>query len=101
MAAWTVKDSPVTVNIDGCVKEVPAGTKLRLLPGESISIPTRQYHAFWAEEGTGKVLIGEVSAVNDDTTDNFFYEEMARFTHIEEDEAPLYYLCNEYPKAVD
>ncbi len=93
-------DTDVTVNIDGCIKTVPAGTKLRLMPGESITIPQRQYHAFWAEAGSGKVLIGEVSSVNDDTTDNFFYEKMQRFTTIEEDEAPLYLLCNEYPKAV-
>ncbi len=94
-------DTPVTVNIDGCIKQVAAGTKLRLMPGESITLPQRQYHAFWAEKGSGKVLIGEVSSVNDDTVDNFFYEEMARFTTIEEDEAPLYLLCNEYPKAVE
>jgi len=93
-------DTPVTVNIDGCIKVVPAGTKLRLMPGESITLPQRQYHAFWAEAGSGKVLIGEVSSVNDDNTDNFFYEKMERFTTIEEDEEPLYLLCNEYPKAV-
>ena len=90
-------DTPVTVTMDGVVKTVPAGTKLCLTPGESITLPPRQYHAFWAEKGTGKVLIGEVSKVNDDNTDNRFYEEMARFSTIEEDEAPLYPLCNEYP----
>ena len=92
-------DTPVTVTLDGCVKTVPAGTKLRLLPGESITLPPRQYHAFWAERGTGKVLIGEVSMVNDDNTDNRFYETQGRFPTIEEDEAPLYLLCNEYPRA--
>lgn len=89
----------VTVSIDGCTKTVPAGTKLRLLPGESITLPPRQYHAFWAEKGYGKVLIGEVSMVNDDNTDNRFYEKQGRFPTIEEDEAPIHYLCNEYPKA--
>ena len=92
-------DTPVTVTLDGCVKTVPAGTKLRLLPGESITLPPRQYHAFWAERGTGKVLIGEVSMVNDDNTDNRFYEPQGRFPTVEEDEAPLYLLCNEYPSA--
>lgn len=92
-------DTDVTVNIDGCVKTVPAGTVLRLTPGESITLPPRQYHAFWAEKGHGKVLIGEVSMVNDDNTDNRFYETQGRFPVIEEDEAPLYLLCNEYPEA--
>lgn len=92
-------DTDVTVNCDGRCYTVPAGTKLRLTPGESITLPPRQYHAFWAEKGSGKVLIGEVSSVNDDNIDNRFYEPQGRFPTIEEDEAPVYYLCNEYPKA--
>ena len=84
---------------DGHVRTVPAGTKIRLMPGESITLPPYQYHAFWAEKGNGKVLIGEVSMVNDDNTDNRFYEDMGRFPKIEEDEPPLYLLCNEYPEA--
>ena len=92
-------DTDVTVYIDGHTEVVPAGTKIRLTPGESITSPQRQYHAFWAEEGYGKVLIGEVSMVNDDNVDNRFYETQGRFPTIEEDEAPIYLLCNEYPKA--
>ena len=95
----SLADTPVTVTTDGHTYTVPAGTKLCLKPGESITLPPRQYHAFWAEKGSGKVLIGEVSMVNDDNTDNRFYETMGRFPKIEEDEAPLYLLCNEYPKA--
>ena len=92
-------DTDVTVFIDGHTETVPAGTKIRLTPGESITLPQRQYHAFWAEKGYGKVLIGEVSMVNDDNVDNRFYEKQGRFPTIEEDEAPIYLLCNEYPKA--
>ena len=90
-------DTDVTVYIDGHTEVVPAGTKIRLTPGESITLPQRQYHAFWAEKGYGKVLIGEVSMVNDDKVDNRFYEPQGRFPTIEEDEAPVYLLCNEYP----
>lgn len=92
-------DTPVTVNLDGCCSTVPAATIIRLTPGMSITLPKKQYHSFWAEEGYGPVLIGEVSMVNDDNTDNRFYVEQGRFPTIEEDEAPLYLLCNEYPKA--
>ncbi len=95
----SLADTPVTVNCDGRKFIVPAGTKLCLKPGESITLPPKQYHAFWAEEGHGKVLIGEVSMVNDDNTDNRFYEDIGRFPTIEEDEKPLYLLCNEYPSA--
>ena len=55
--------------------------------------------AFWAKEGSGAVLIGEVSQCNDDNTDNRFLEPMGRFPQIEEDEPPLRLLCTEYPSA--
>ena len=78
---------------------MPAGTRVKLMPGESISIQPYLYHDFLVEGGTGAVLIGEVSQCNDDNTDNRFYEKMGRFPKIEEGEAPYRLLCNEYPAA--
>lgn len=92
-------DTDVPVNIDGRQYAVKAGTVLRLTPGESISIQCGMYHKFWAEGG--KTLLAEVSKVNDDRVDNRFYEPQGRFPEIEEDEAPLYLLGNEYPVAKD
>ena len=92
-------DTSVTVYVDGCKREVPAGTVIRITPGESITLPSGQYHSFWGEEGKGTVLVGEVSKVNDDRVDNRFLEKTGRFPEIEEDEAPLRLLCNEYPPA--
>ena len=89
----------VHVHVDGREMMVPAGTQVKLTPGESISIQPYMYHDFEVEEGTGPVLIGEVSQCNDDNTDNRFYEKMGRFPTIEEDEAPYRLLCNEYPEA--
>lgn len=94
-------ESPVTVHLDGCAVEVPAGTKIRLTPGESIHIQQRLYHDFFAEPGTGPVLLGEVSQCNDDNTDNRFNPPMGRFPEIEEDEAPYRLLCNEYGKCAE
>lgn len=91
-------DTPVVVSIDGIQKTFEAGSIVRLKPGESISLTPRLYHKFWAEKGFGKTLLGEVSMTNDDNIDNRFYDETSRFTNIIEDEAPLYLLCNEYPK---
>lgn len=54
-----------------------------------------QYRKNYAE----KVLIGEVSTVNDDTCDNCLQEACGRFPAIEEDAQPLHYLGNEYPAA--
>lgn len=88
----------VHVYMDGRKMTVPAGTQVRLTPGESISIQPYLYHDFSVEEGTGPVLLGEVSQCNDDNTDNRFLEPIGRFPAIEEDEPPYRLLCNEYPK---
>ena len=92
-------DTDVQVSKDGRNFVVPAGTQIRLCPGESISIYKYMYHDFEQEAGTGPVLLGEVSMCNDDNTDNRFYEPIGRFPTIEEDEAPYRLLCNEYPAA--
>ncbi len=92
-------ETDVTVNCDGREFAVPAGTQVKLRPGESITIYPYMYHDFNVEPGTGAVLLGEVSMCNDDNTDNRFYEPVGRFPTIEEDEAPYRLLCNEYPKA--
>ena len=75
----------------------PGGT-LVLDPGESVTLPPRLYHQFW---GRGeRVLVGEVSGVNDDRKDNRFYETLARFPDLVEDEPPLYLLCTDYDRYV-
>lgn len=93
------KVSEVHVHKDGRELVVPAGTQVRLTPGESISISPRLYHDFEVEPDSGPVLLGEVSQCNDDNTDNRFYEKVGRFPNIEEDEPPYRLLCNEYPPA--
>jgi len=87
----------VTVNTDGKEFIVPAGTKIPLKPGESITICPYMYHDFIVPKEGGPVLLGEVSMCNDDENDNRFYEPIGRFPTIEEDEAPYRLLCNEYP----
>ena len=67
-------DTDVTVNCDGHEYTVPAGTQIKLTPGESITIYPYMYHDFHVEEGSGDVLLGEVSMCNDDENDNRFYE---------------------------
>lgn len=90
-------DTPISVAMDGVRYELSAGEKVILKPGESITLPQHLYHQFSGEVGKGTVMVGEVSQVNDDKADNFFYGGVPRFPVIEEDEAPLVYLCNEYP----
>ncbi len=93
-----LSNSDVLVNSDGRSYFVKAGTAVELKPGESITLHPHQYHDFDVKEGTGAVLIGEVSMCNDDNTDNRFYENVGRFPKIEEDEEPYRLLCNEYPR---
>ncbi len=93
------KDSDVKLQLDGVTNVVPAGTQIELKPGESITIPPGLYHDFEVKPGTGPVLLGEVSQVNDDANDNNFNPPVGRFPEIEEDEEPVRLLCNEYPKS--
>ncbi|MBP1804572.1 D-lyxose/D-mannose family sugar isomerase [Rubellimicrobium aerolatum] len=83
-----------TVFCDGVPRPYGPGDRLRLEPGESVTLLPGDWHAFWGEGGT--VLIGEVSTVNDDETDNVFREPIGRFAEVEEDEAPLRLLVSDY-----
>jgi len=87
-------DTDVTVSIDGLRHTLKAGDKVVLSPVESITLTSRLYHEFWGAES--RVLVGEVSLVNDDRTDNRFYEPVGRFPEIEEDEPPLHLLVPDY-----
>jgi D-lyxose ketol-isomerase len=91
--------SAVRVATDGVLRRQEAGAVLRLAPGESVTLMPGDWHAFWGEGGD--VLIGEVSTVNDDLTDNIFAEPIGRFAEIEEDEDPLHLLVSDYQKWFD
>jgi D-lyxose ketol-isomerase len=89
---------PALVKVDGITKRVSPGGKIRLRPGESVCLPQRLFHRFYAEKDTGDVLIGEVSMTNDDDRDNLFFDPIGpRFPIIDEDQEILYPLCFEYP----
>ena len=86
--------SDVTVSLDGVEQTLEAGAIVTLDTGESITLPTGLYHKFW---GAGsRVLVGEVSTVNDDHTDNSFLDPVGRFPEIEEDEPPFRLLMGDY-----
>lgn len=87
-------ENDVVVQCDGVTKTVKPGGFIRLKPGESITLLSGQYHKFWAEKE--RVMVGEVSVVNDDRTDNRFYEPIGRFPTIEEDVPPLFLLTEDY-----
>ena len=84
----------VRVLTDARERRLPAGGKLQLSPGESLTLLPGVWHAFWGVEKD--VLIGEVSSVNDDLTDNVFKDPIGRFSKIEEDVPPLHLLVSDY-----
>ena len=84
----------VEIVVDVGPRTVAAGRPVLLGPGESVSIPRRVYHTFWAVDMP--CVVGEVSSVNDDHTDNVFLEPLGRFPQIEEDEAPFHLLVRDY-----
>lgn len=92
-------ETPVTVQMDGIQRTFEAGETVLLTPGESITIPTRLYHRFWGE--MTKVLVGEVSLVNDDDQDNRFYKPRGRYPTIEEDVPPAHLLVMDYARYYD
>ena len=85
-----------TVWCDGLRRDFAAGEKLKLAPGESVTLMPGDWHAFWGEGGD--VLIGEVSTVNDDETDNIFRAPIGRFAQVDEDEAPTHLLVSDYAR---
>jgi len=84
----------VTVYTDGIARTQAPGAVLKLHPGESVTLMPGNWHAFWGDGGD--VLIGEVSTVNDDLTDNVFREPIGRFSSIEEDVEPTHLLVSDY-----
>ncbi|MDD9741664.1 MULTISPECIES: D-lyxose/D-mannose family sugar isomerase [Marinovum] len=88
------EDKGGTVWCDGIRRDFAPGEKLKFAPGESVTLMPGDWHAFWGEGGD--VLIGEVSTVNDDETDNIFREPIGRFAEIEEDTDPTHLLVSDY-----
>jgi D-lyxose ketol-isomerase len=86
----------VRVATDGVMRTLSAGGLLKLEPGESVTLLPGVWHGFWGEGGD--VLVGEVSTVNDDLTDNIFRDPIGRFSAIEEDEAPVHLLVSDYDR---
>ena len=87
-------DTDVTLSLDGVRRKVPAGATLELAPGESVTLEPGCYHRLTAPRG--RVLLGEVSVVNDDVNDNRFHQPVGRFPDIEEDEPPYRLLVGDY-----
>ncbi len=93
-----LSDEDVYVQLDGVKTRLKPGESLEIGNGQSVSLSPNVYHRFFAKEGSGYVLAGEVSSINDDNNDNRFFEPTGRFPSIEEDEPVYRYLVSDYDK---
>lgn len=91
-------DTLVVVDMDGFRRTFRPGDEIIVRPGDSITLHPHVAHLLSPNPGHGDVILGEVSKVNDDNTDNFFLDSITRFSEIVEDELPIHLLCNEYPQ---
>lgn len=89
-------ESDVPVDCDGIHTVVKAGTVVEIAPGNSMTIRPGMYHLFLAKGDD--VIVGEVSAVNDDSSDNHFAKEQSYFNATEEDTEITVPLGSEYEK---
>ena len=87
-------DCPVKVRLDGLRHEVEAGGTVIVERGASITLEPGCAHEFQGHGGD--CMIGEVSSINDDVTDNYFFESISRFPQIDEDEAPYRLIVPDY-----
>ena len=88
--------SDIHVKMDGIIRTLPAGAVVEIEKGNSITIEPGLFHRFFAKQGHGDLIIGEVSSINDDRADNVFLIQSHRYVQVVEDEEILYPLCNEY-----
>ena len=85
----------VRILTDGIESTVPAGIAVEITRGNSMTVYPGLYHMFTPKPGCGDLIVGEVSSVNDDNTDNVFEDGCPRFIPVEEDCPAVIPLCNE------
>ena len=90
------REGSVRILTDGMERFVPAGTAVEITRGNSMTIYPGLYHLFTPKPGCGDLIMGEVSSINDDRTDNYFEDARPRFIPVEEDCETTVLLCNEY-----
>lgn len=95
-------DTPVEIYQDGIKHCYQPGEEVLITPGNSISITPGIAHTFGPKPGSGDLICGEVSKVNDDNIDNFHIElQPKQYANIEEDERIIHPLCNEYARLLE
>lgn len=87
--------NPVKVFQDGIQHTYSPGEMIYIEPGNSITLEPMVAHSFGPKPGSS-IIIGEVSKINDDFTDNYRFEKIPSPCPVLEDEPMLHPLCTEY-----
>ena len=91
-------DTDVEFYMDGIKHTAKAGEPIDIEVGDSVTLAPYVAHIFGPKPGCGDLIVGEVSSINDDRTDNYFEDARPRFVPVEEDVPVTIPLCNEYQK---
>ena len=89
------KNDDIEVLVDGEILTLSPHEPLILKRGQSVTVERNIFHKFYSSKGSGMVMAGEVSQVNDDNNDNYFLKPVGRFSQIDEDTEANYPLWNE------
>ncbi|HEY9755165.1 MAG TPA: D-lyxose/D-mannose family sugar isomerase [Oculatellaceae cyanobacterium] len=98
---WSANDErsmtneKVNVQLDGLTKTLKPGEILSLEPGQSLELTPRMCHQFSGHPNDNVVLAGEISSLNDDSTDNCFLGRDVSPKPIEEDEPKRFLLASD------
>ena len=80
--------------VNGEERKIPTAASLLLTAGERVTLFPGTDHEFWPE--SDYAIIGEVSTLNDDASDNTFENpDIGRFSEIDEDESALVKLVSD------
>lgn len=88
-------ESDIRVYQDGILHTYKPGEMVYIQPGNSITLTPGMAHSFGPKPGSS-IVIGEVSKINDDFTDNYRFEKIPAPCRPEEDAPMLHPLCTEY-----
>ena len=94
-ARGKLTDAPISVYQDGILHTYQPGELVFIEPGGSITLEPGVAHTFGPKPGSD-LIVGEVSKINDDFTDNYRFEKIPAPCPVEEDAPMLHPLCTEY-----
>lgn len=96
----TLSDRDVDVMVDGFWHHMPAGGKITVNPGETITLPGELSHIISVPTGGADTIMVETCTANNNNTDNIFPFMTPTSNPVQEDAEVRYQLLTEHKAAV-